>query len=142
MQTRKWKKAVKPEFDREVFTILRMIKLSGKSDKELSLESSIAVSTIRKMRIGYKYGGTRYPRSITLQLLAQAAGYVKVWVPAGTQDLSKAIPFDDAPAPRFQKPKKAKAKGAIRAKKATKEIPREAQNVLEFPAGQKAKIAV
>ena len=69
-----------PDHDKEVFTILRMIRASGKTDKEISILSGINIKTIRRMRIGYQNGGTKYPRGITLTLLAEAAGYVRLWV--------------------------------------------------------------
>jgi len=93
LKTKAYTKVVKPDHDREIFTVLRMVRESGKSDKEICEQAGISPTTLRKWRLGYQNGGTRYPTGINLALVAQAAGYVKVWVPFGTQSLKDAEPF-------------------------------------------------
>lgn len=90
-----WSNTIKPDHDREVFTVLRMVRESGKTDTEICRQAGISPQTLKNWRKGYLNGGTRYPSGINLSLVAQAAGYMKVWVPNGTQSLTNVVPFPD-----------------------------------------------
>jgi hypothetical protein len=54
-------------------------------------------TTLYNWRLGYKFGGTRYPAGWRLHALAEALGfpYVPVAIPAGQNSLRNAEVFDD-----------------------------------------------
>lgn len=114
---RKWSRPVKPDYDRKVFTVLRMIKQSGKKDSEIAKECFVSSSTIRNWRRGYQNGGTRYGSSICLDAVARVCGFESVYVD-NVQNLGKAERFDDdRPLPEMSKkspPKKATKKPKMR----------------------------
>lgn len=129
LKTKTYTRIVKPDHDREVFTVLRMVRESGESDKEICEQAGISPTTLKKWRLGYQNGGTRYPTGINLALVAQAAGYVKVWVPTGTQSLKDAVPFADEE-PTAGK-KRSRSKGAQK--------PAVSDNVIQLPKPIKSK---
>lgn len=63
--------------DAVVFDVLHAVK--GFTDKELAQASGridnkhLARSTIRKLRLGPRYGGTRFPRLLTIEKILSAA---------------------------------------------------------------------
>lgn len=63
---------VYPEFDRMVFDVAHA--LVGMSAKEVAEKAGISINTVYNIRKGPKFGGTRYPRGLTLQRMLQAAG--------------------------------------------------------------------
>lgn len=48
---------VKPGYDREVFNVLHMVYLSGKTDREICDKAGISIQTLRAWRLGPKFGG-------------------------------------------------------------------------------------
>lgn len=63
----------RPERDREVFAILRLIR--GKTPDEVASKSGLSPSTIRNWRKSIENGGTRYPQHWTLSRVARAYGH-------------------------------------------------------------------
>jgi len=106
------KNIIQPEFDREVHRILNMVYKTGISYKDISIKTGIGLCTLKNWRKSPKDGGTRYPAGWRLDAVAEACGYRKVWVTSDTQDLTKAIPFEEDPEPTFKvkKPKRNKSK--------------------------------
>ena len=73
------KRIHRPEQDRLVFEVLRLIREMSPADvaKRASYGRGmgrVSAQTIRKWRLPVKDGGTRYPQAITLQAVARAAG--------------------------------------------------------------------
>lgn len=66
-------KKIKPTiYDAAVFDVLHA--LANFSDKELADKSGLCRVTVRNLRNGPKYGGTRFPRHITFTRLLEVAG--------------------------------------------------------------------
>lgn len=69
---RKYPFTKRPEQDELFHTILN--RLRDRSAAALSRDSFLAASTFYKWRLRYEDGGTRYPRSISVQEAARLAG--------------------------------------------------------------------
>jgi hypothetical protein len=106
---RKWKRKENPLYDREIFTVLHMIRINNISDKDIELNTGITRQTLKNWRLGYQNGGTRYPANWRLTAVAEFCGFKKIWVDSSVQDLSKAIPFEP-PESEMKPPKKKKNK--------------------------------
>lgn len=66
-------KKIKPtRYDAAVFDVLHAV--SRFSDKELAEKSGLTATTVRNLRNGPKYGGTRFPRHLTFTRLLEVAG--------------------------------------------------------------------
>lgn len=63
----------RPERDREVFAVLRLIR--GRTPEEVGQKSGISPQTIRNWRKSIERGGTRYPQHWTLSRVARAYGH-------------------------------------------------------------------
>lgn len=74
----------RPDYDRAVFQVLHAIR--HLSDKEVAAQSFVSAQTIRKWRLGPKYGGVRYPLHCTLSAVARVAGMDWQLVPVATVD--------------------------------------------------------
>lgn len=135
-----WKRAILPDHDRDVFVVLRMVKESGMSDREVAIKSGISPHTIANWRKGYKNGGTRYPSNVRLENVATACGYSRAgWAKSGFQDVKKAEFFDDTPVPNPRKKKAGKKAGKRLV--GGKVIPFPASKDVDAP-GQKLPVAV
>lgn len=86
---------IQPDFDREVHRVLNMVFKTGMTYKDISVKTGIGVQTLNNWRKAPKDGGTRYPAGWRLDAVAEACGYKKIWVSSDTQDLSKAVPFEE-----------------------------------------------
>lgn len=94
--------------DQEIHMILNMIRRQNISDKDVCEHVGMTRATLRNWRKGPAHGGTRYPANWRIKRAAEAAGFVRIYVPAGTQSLRDAEPFDDStplPAPKSIKKK-------------------------------------
>jgi hypothetical protein len=58
-------------FDKDIFDVLHALK--SFTDEELAKEAKVEKITIRRLRNGPKYGGTRFPRHTTYQRLLRVA---------------------------------------------------------------------
>jgi glutamate dehydrogenase/leucine dehydrogenase len=72
-------KPKRPTFDREIFEVLH--KCKDLSTSQLTAKTYLCRSTVHNIRKGPKNGGTRFPRSSTVDELMRAAGFRKQWVP-------------------------------------------------------------
>lgn len=64
--------------DLATFQTLRIIR--GFKHKEVSDAAGLSPSTIRKLRLPVKDGGTRYPRNSTIDVILEAFGYQRIIV--------------------------------------------------------------
>lgn len=69
----------RPEYDQLFHQILNRIR--DRSNAALSRDSFLSASTFRQWRLSYADGGTRYPRSVSLQEAARLAGLKLELVP-------------------------------------------------------------
>lgn len=76
--------AARPEYDRAVFEVLHAIR--DRSSVDVAREAGISDQTVRKLRWGPKYGGTRRPTHMTLDRLARVAGLAYKLVDADEAD--------------------------------------------------------
>lgn len=63
---------IRPEYDHRVHDVLNAV--AGISTATLAERTFLSATTIRKWRLGPKYGGTRYPLGVNLEELARVAG--------------------------------------------------------------------
>lgn len=63
----------RPERDREVFAVLRLIR--GQTPEDVQRKAGVSAQTIRNWRKDIHHGGTRYPQHWTLSRVARAYGY-------------------------------------------------------------------
>lgn len=102
-----YKKAIHPAYDRTVFDILHAAK--GIPAKEIAEKTFISVQTIYNMRKGPKFGGTRYPRMLTMTAIAKAIGLEFILVKADSNSAKQEsinAPADSWPKPVPRKKKK------------------------------------
>ena len=114
---RKWKKEVKPLYDRQVFTVCQMMHRSGMKHSEIAAQSGVSVPTLKNWRKGYKEGGTRYPASWRLDAVAKACGYRRAWVHADDVNIIGEIHFDNTTSIKIKSPIKPLTKKVNRGKK-------------------------
>ncbi len=72
-QRRKWRRKNKPKMDQLVFDVLHHI--ANQPATVVASKTWVSPGTISKWRRGYENGGTRYPQAITLQAVAEVAGF-------------------------------------------------------------------
>lgn len=63
----------RPERDRALFTVLRLVR--GKTDSEAVGNSGVSPQTMRKWRMTVDAGGTRFPQFFTMDRVLRANGY-------------------------------------------------------------------
>jgi transposase len=69
--------------DQLTFRVLRTLK--GLSNKQAVENSTVSPSTVYKMRLPVKDGGTRHPQAFTLTRLLEAHGYTLAIVRKGNR---------------------------------------------------------
>lgn len=72
----------RPSRDEEVFKVLHLVHQYSAS--EIARNSCVSAQTVRNARKGPKFGGTRYPRHITLRAIAAVGGYEFRLLPQGS----------------------------------------------------------
>lgn len=104
---RKYPFTKRPEYDELFHTILNRIR--DRSNSALARDSFLSSSTFYKWRLRYEDGGTRYPRSISLQEAARLAGFNLELVPSNNP---RPLRADVSLLPTSKRPKSSKRRNA------------------------------
>lgn len=68
------KRRARPDYDRSMVEVLKAIKDLSPQDVSRLSKGGVAAETIRKWRLGWNNGGTRFPQAYTLNEAAKAIG--------------------------------------------------------------------
>ena len=68
------KRKARPDFDRSMVEVLKAIRDLTPTEVSRMSKGGVAASTVRKWRLGWNNGGTRFPQAYTLNEAAKAIG--------------------------------------------------------------------